>query len=54
MIHANGHTATVAVRGQATLIDRIGYLYGTPTGYAPLICGLSSCLRRKCSSSRGA
>ncbi|MFC5385217.1 NlpC/P60 family protein [Aquamicrobium segne] len=33
MIHANGHTMTVAREGLAEAIARIGYLYGTPTGF---------------------
>ncbi|MET3660601.1 C40 family peptidase [Aquamicrobium ahrensii] len=33
MIHANGHTMTVAREGLREAIDRIGYLYGTPTGF---------------------
>jgi hypothetical protein len=33
MIHANGHTMTVAREGLSEAIDRIGYLYGTPTGF---------------------
>lgn len=31
MIHANGHTMTVAREGLRQAIDRIGYLYGGPT-----------------------
>ncbi|WP_378944992.1 NlpC/P60 family protein [Mesorhizobium sp. ANAO-SY3R2] len=31
MIHANGHTMTVAREGLREAIDRIGYLYGGPT-----------------------
>lgn len=33
MIHANGHTMTVAVEGLREAIDRIGYLYGGPTAF---------------------
>ena len=33
MIHANGHTMLVSREGLAEAIDRIGYLYGGPTGY---------------------
>lgn len=33
MIHANGHTMTVAREMLADAIERIGWLYGTPTGY---------------------
>ena len=33
MIHANGHTMTVARETLEAAIDRIGWLYGTPTGY---------------------
>ena len=33
MIHANGHTMTVAREGLHEAIARIGYLYGTPTGF---------------------
>jgi len=33
MVHANGHTMTVAHEGLAQAIDRIGYLYGGPTGF---------------------
>ncbi len=33
MIHANGHTMTVARETLADAIERIGWLYGTPTGY---------------------
>ena len=33
MIHANGHTMTVAREGLREAIDRIGYLYGGPTGF---------------------
>ncbi|MCA0277053.1 MAG: NlpC/P60 family protein [Proteobacteria bacterium] len=33
MIHANGHTMTVAREGLRAAIDRIGYLYGGPTGF---------------------
>lgn len=33
MIHANGHTMTVAREGLDEAIGRIGYLYGGPTGY---------------------
>ncbi|CAI2936413.1 C40 family peptidase [Aminobacter niigataensis] len=33
MIHANGHTMTVAREGLRDAIDRIGYLYGGPTGF---------------------
>ena len=31
MIHANGHTMTVAREGLREAVDRIGYLYGGPT-----------------------
>jgi cell wall-associated NlpC family hydrolase len=33
MIHANGHTMTVSREGLDEAIDRIGYLYGRPTGF---------------------
>jgi cell wall-associated NlpC family hydrolase len=33
MIHANGHTMTVAREGLREAIGRIGYLYGGPTGF---------------------
>ena len=33
MIHANGHTMTVAHEGLRQAIDRIGYLYGGPTSF---------------------
>jgi cell wall-associated NlpC family hydrolase len=33
LIHANGHTMTVAREGLEEAIDRIGYLYGGPTGF---------------------
>lgn len=33
MIHANGHTMTVSREGLREGIDRIGYLYGGPTGF---------------------
>jgi cell wall-associated NlpC family hydrolase len=33
MVHANGHTMTVAHEGLREAIDRIGYLYGGPTGF---------------------
>ncbi|WAX95286.1 NlpC/P60 family protein [Aminobacter sp. NyZ550] len=33
MIHANGHTMTVAREGLRQAIDRIGYLYGGPTSF---------------------
>ncbi len=33
MIHANGHTMTVAREGVREAIDRIGYLYGGPTSF---------------------
>lgn len=33
MIHANGHTMTVARETLEAAIERIGWLYGTPTGY---------------------
>jgi cell wall-associated NlpC family hydrolase len=33
MIHANGHTMLVSREGLAEAIDRIGYLYGGPTGF---------------------
>jgi cell wall-associated NlpC family hydrolase len=32
-IHANGHTMMVSREGLAEAIDRIGYLYGGPTGF---------------------
>ena len=32
IIHANGHTMSVAREPLATAIDRIAYLYGGPTG----------------------
>lgn len=33
IIHANGHTMTVAREGFAPAVQRIGYLYGQPTGF---------------------
>ncbi|THV17389.1 C40 family peptidase [Rhizobium rhizophilum] len=33
MIHANGHTMTVARETLEAAIERIGWLYGAPTGY---------------------
>jgi cell wall-associated NlpC family hydrolase len=33
MIHANGHTMSVARETLTDAIDRIGWLYGSPTGY---------------------
>ncbi len=33
IIHANGHTMTVARESFADAVSRIGYLYGQPTGY---------------------
>jgi len=33
MIHANGHTMSVARETLDAAIERIGWLYGTPTGY---------------------
>jgi cell wall-associated NlpC family hydrolase len=33
IIHANGHTMTVAVEPLDKAVSRIGYLYGEPTGY---------------------
>ena len=33
MVHANGHTMTVAREGMREAINRIGYLYGGPTGF---------------------
>ncbi|MDH4986371.1 NlpC/P60 family protein [Aminobacter anthyllidis] len=33
MIHANGHTMTVAREGLRDAVDRIGYLYGGPTSF---------------------
>lgn len=33
MVHANGHTMDVAREGLTDAVDRIGYLYGGPTGY---------------------
>lgn len=33
MIHANGHTMLVSLEGLRDAIDRIGYLYGGPTGF---------------------
>lgn len=33
MIHANGHTMSVAREPLRAAIDRIGYLYGQPTGF---------------------
>lgn len=33
MIHANGHTMLVSREGLAEAIQRIGYLYGQPTGF---------------------
>jgi cell wall-associated NlpC family hydrolase len=36
MIHANGHTMTVAREALAEAVARIGYLYGGPTGFRRL------------------
>ncbi len=33
LIHANGHTMLVSREGLVEAIDRIGYLYGGPTGF---------------------
>ena len=33
LIHANGHTMMVSREGLSEAIDRIGYLYGGPTGF---------------------
>ena len=33
MIHANGHTMLVSREGLKDAVDRIGYLYGGPTGF---------------------
>ena len=33
MIHANGNTMSVARETLAAAIERIGWLYGEPTGY---------------------
>ncbi|MCY1246058.1 hypothetical protein D9M72_592590 [compost metagenome] len=33
LIHANGHTMTVAREGLEASIKRIGWLYDQPTGY---------------------
>lgn len=33
LLHANGHTMSVARENLASAIDRIGWLYGGPTGY---------------------
>lgn len=33
ILHANGHTMTVAREGLTAAIDRIGWLYGQPNGY---------------------
>lgn len=33
LIHANGHTMMVSSEGLREAIDRIGYLYGGPTGF---------------------
>lgn len=33
IIHANGHTMTVALEPLAEAVSRIGYLYGQPTGF---------------------
>jgi len=33
MIHANGHTMLVSCEGLKEAVDRIGYLYGGPTGF---------------------
>ena len=35
MIHASGHTMTVAREPLREAIERIGYLYGGPTGIPP-------------------
>jgi hypothetical protein len=36
MIHASGHTMTVARETLAGAVARIGYLYGGPTGFRRL------------------
>lgn len=33
LLHANGHTMTVARESLARAVERIGWLYGQPTGY---------------------
>ncbi|MFN7027436.1 MAG: NlpC/P60 family protein, partial [Pseudorhizobium sp.] len=33
LLHANGHTMTVARENLTVAIERIGWLYGQPTGY---------------------
>ncbi|MGB3539678.1 MAG: NlpC/P60 family protein [Mesorhizobium sp.] len=33
MVHANGHTMLVSREGLREAVDRIGYLYGGPTGF---------------------
>jgi cell wall-associated NlpC family hydrolase len=33
MIHASGHTMMVSREGLKQAIERIGYLYGRPTGF---------------------
>jgi len=33
MVHANGHTMLVSREGMREAVDRIGYLYGGPTGF---------------------
>jgi cell wall-associated NlpC family hydrolase len=33
IIHANGHTMSVAIEPLAAAVDRIGYLYGRPTSF---------------------
>ena len=33
IVHANGHTMSVAREGLEAAIERIGWLYGQPTGY---------------------
>jgi hypothetical protein len=33
IIHANGHTMTVARENFAAAVERIGWLYEQPTGY---------------------
>jgi len=36
IVHANGHTMTVARENFAAAVERIGWLYQQPTGYRRL------------------
>ena len=59
MIHASGHTMTVAHEPLRQAIDRIGYLYGGPTGFRRPVKALSAganiplpCRRRSAAARR--